>query len=169
MSLPRATGSLFLAFLALAMACAHILPPAWRAFPVDQTLAKPAVITALKKRRLPLLGGRPGDTELTTEWFLYGDGARKHRERFRVWWEQDRHEKKLVVYVRFEAQEEELAGLKRGWGNTYHSADEEQKLLDDIEKELRLLYDAMKTPTEAESAPPKADGQNEAPTSGDQP
>jgi hypothetical protein len=126
-----------------AAGCAHFLPATWRAYDVDPVLARPAIITAMKEKDLPLLKDNPGKNEITTEWQYRPEGALKVRERFKVTWEWDEADKLLVIYVRHEEQPEDYDGFKRSWGSSRHDSGLEGQLLDEIEEALLTLHSAM--------------------------
>lgn len=132
-----------LASIALAFGCAHLLPATWRSYEVDPAFARPAIITAMKSRHLPLFKDNPGETEIETEWTYIPAGAIKARERFRVSWEYDFSDKLLFIYVRHERQEEQYDGFKRDWSSSSHDAAQERSLLDEIERALTTLHQAV--------------------------
>lgn len=137
------TRALATVFLLLALGCAHLLPATWRSYQIDASYARPAIITAMKTRHLPLFRDNPGETEIETEWTYIPAGATKARERFRVSWEYDFSDKLLFIYVRHERQEEEYDGFKRSWSSSTHDGAQERALLDEIERALTTLHQAI--------------------------
>lgn len=135
--------SLALTAIVLALGCVHLLPATWRSYQVDPSFARPAIITAMKTRHLPLFKDNPGETEIETEWTYIPAGATKARERFRVSWEYDFSDKLLFIYVRHERQEEEYDGFKRSWTSSTHDASQERSMLDEIERALNTLHQAV--------------------------
>ncbi len=129
--------------LLLALGCAHFLPATWRSYTVDPSFARPAVITAMKTRHLPLFQDNPGETKIETEWTYVTAGALKARERYSVSWEYDFADKLLFIYVRHERQEEQYDGFKRDWTSSTHDSSAERSMLDEIERALNTLHQAV--------------------------
>jgi hypothetical protein len=122
---------------ALFFACAYVLPAAWRAFHADPDDAAPAITRALDTRNLQIAKVDQAGHKIVTGWASSKMGSARSRERYVITWERDAKEATLTIYVRNEAQDQELdsTGVMR-WGAVYHNGDRENTMLDLIAKEL---------------------------------
>lgn len=122
--------------LALALsACSLIMPAAWRSFRADPDDAAPAITQAVEKRQLQVDVLDEGQRKISTGWATLSSGVDRTRERFVITWNRDEGEGSLVIYVRHEAQDQEI-GERHEWGATYHDGKKETALLDAITEEL---------------------------------
>lgn len=137
-----------LALLFLA-ACSYILPATWRSFRADPDDAAPAVTRALDTRQLEIASWDQAKHKIVTGWVDFRDGVDRTRERYVINWERDETEGALTIYVRHEAQDQEIEENRPTWGATYHDTAKESALMDQITKELK----AMARPMAAEPPP----------------
>lgn len=122
--------------LALAFgACSLFMPAAWRSFRADPDDAAPAITRAIESKQLQVDDLDEGKRQISTGWSSFASGVDRTRERYVVTWNRDEGDGSLVVYVRHEAQDQEI-GERQSWGATYHDGKKETALLDAITKEL---------------------------------
>ena len=131
------------ALVVLLSACAYLLPPTWRAFRAHPDDAAPAVTRALDAKSLSIESFDQANSKITTGWLDSNDGVDRMRQRYVISWERDDKDGTLTVYVRHEAQEQELEEGRPSWGSTYHEVDKEAALLDQITKELKAMSKPM--------------------------
>jgi hypothetical protein len=123
--------------LALGLAaCAYVLPASWRAFRADPDDAAPAITRALDSENMAVANWDQPHHKIVTNWVTASSGVQKTRERFIVTWEKDPKDAVLTIYVRHEAQDEDMQEGKAQWGTVYHASARENALLDRISAEL---------------------------------
>ncbi len=136
-------GRAFALLLLIAIGCSYILPATWRAFRVDPDDAAPAITKALDARQIAVDSFDQAKRTITTGWQDSNDGVDRVRQRFIISWERDDKDKTLTIYVRHEAQEQEMTEGRPTWGSTYHDSEKESQLLDQITKELKAMAKPM--------------------------
>ena len=131
------------ALFLLLNACAYILPATWRAFRAHPDDAAPAITRALDAKQLTVDSFDQANRKITTGWQQTNDGVDIVRQRYLITWERDEKDETLTVYVRHEAQDQEIEDGRPAWGGTYHDGEKETKLLDQITKELKAMSKPM--------------------------
>ncbi len=131
------------ALLLIPSACSYLLPATWRAFRADPDDAAPAITKALDARQLSVESFDQAGRKIVTGWQEASDGVDKTHERFVITWERDDKDGTLTIYVRHEAQDQEMTDGRPTWGGTYHNGDKETALLNQITKELKALAKPM--------------------------
>jgi len=122
--------------LALALgACSLFMPAAWRSFRADPDDAAPAITAAIESKQLQVDELDEGKRQISTGWASFSSGVDRTRERYVVTWNRDEGDGSLVIYVRHEAQDQEI-GERQRWGAVYHEVEKEKALLEGITKEL---------------------------------
>lgn len=126
-----------LVFAIVALSCVYLMPASWRAFHGEADDAAPAILRALEGRSLHVAAFDLDRRRIVTEWIAFESGVVRKRERYVVSWERDSTEKALTIYVRHEAQEQDVQveGVPK-WGATQHDSDRENAILDLIGREL---------------------------------
>jgi hypothetical protein len=125
--------------LLLLGACSYILPATWRAFRADPDDAAPAITRALDAKNLTVESFDQAGRKITTGWLEAAEGIDRVRHRYVITWERNDHDDALTIYVRHEAQDQEIDEGRPTWGGTYHDTDKESALLDQITKELKAM------------------------------
>ena len=129
--------------LALSLtACSLFLPAAWRSFRADPDDAVPAITRAFDKRQLQVADLDEGKRQVVSGWMSFSSGVDRTRERFVVSWNREESDGTLVIYVRHEAQDQEV-GERTSWSSVYHDGKKETEMLDAITKELEAGQKAM--------------------------
>jgi hypothetical protein len=130
------------------IACAYVLPASWRAFRADPDDAPPAITRAIDSENMTVANWDQPHHKIVTSWVLTASsGVTKTRERFVVSWEKDPKDAVLTIYVRHEAQDEDIQEGKAGWGSVYHTGARENALLDKIGAELSGKPAQSRNPT----------------------
>lgn len=139
------TAAIFAA--ALPFACSYVLPAAWRAFRADPDDAPPAIARALDRLGIQVASLEQAQRRIITTWVQIASGVTRSRERYVIRWERDANEDTLTVYVRHEAQDQDLIddGAPR-WSSVYHEGAKEDALLDLVERELGASGDPESAP-----------------------
>lgn len=130
-----------LAIALLLSGCAYLLPASWRSFRADPDDAPPAITRAIDATGMNVDSFHQGLRKIVTGWATKSSGVTRIRERFTVEWERNETEGTLTVYVRHEAQEQEMGEDQNAWGMTYHESKREEHLLELISKEMAKSSD----------------------------
>jgi hypothetical protein len=125
--------------LILLFGCSYILPATWRAFRVDPDDVAPAVTRALDTKQLTVESFDQAGRKITTGWLDVASGVDRSRHRYVIRWERDEKDNAITVYVRHEAQDQDLEDGRPSWGGTYHDTEKESALMDQITKELKAM------------------------------
>jgi hypothetical protein len=128
-----------LSALAFVAACSYILPATWRSFRADPDDAAPAITRALDVRHIQVEVYEAANRKIITGWQDTNDGVNRSRQRFVITWELEESDKALTIYVRHEAQDEDIGEGRPTWGGTYHDTSREADLLDQITAELQAM------------------------------
>ncbi len=118
------------------LSCAYFWPATWRAFRVDPDELLPAVTRALDQKQLEIETLDQTQRKVTTGWDLGQNGVDRFRERFIISWERDEKDKTITVYVRHEAQDQQLNDGAPTWGTKHHDGDKEKAMMKLITQEI---------------------------------
>ncbi len=125
------------------MACSYLVPATWRSFRADPDDAAPSITRALAAQQIGIAKWDPAARKITSDYLLMSDGVDRTRERYVVTWERSSTDGTLVIYVRHEAQEQDLEDGAPTWTARTHDTDKESALLDAITTELIRLHQPL--------------------------
>ena len=141
---PRSLARWAIGVIAMMLfACSYLVPATWRSFRADPDDAAPSITRALAAQRIGIAKWDPAARKITSDYLLMSDGVDRTRERYVVTWERSSTDGTLVIYVRHEAQEQDMTDGAPTWTARTHDTEKESALLDAITTELVRLHQPL--------------------------